>query len=659
MSTQRIRHKISLSLERRSNQSDSFRRRQNIGASGSLLNSSNKALSVLPLPQNSIFKMDLEERIEKKIEQTFRRLKLEEEEQLKMKKKQEIEAQIQQLKKESEQARLKKQEKLLELEKLRMRSRNASDSAEPRSYNNSQSISYGASPLNYNPPPFFNNPAAASFSGRHKGMPNGPAPNFYAMDPMSMFPGFYYPMPGGANPQFFPNQREMFPNSTLDDGGDDAKSQTSLTSIDPTTNKKKFNLNEVVNETQQSNQTPKLPGSRQELQTPKSGTITPKSGSMLNDYRVLNQQSIQFRAFRNKDQSTYRSNPASSDEDVPKPIMKTETFGAGILGSIIADFKKQNATKSPEPVIEVIHEKSQSDVSGTHNNIGSLNSMKAESLMRRNSNYIPSIFMGGNNQVVQPENRGSEPEKVAPSIILKENVEEPMVKESEDRKSDQSPATTTHQEQTQGLPRRGSVKKFEKLTKKESMNSSIDSKIFNPVRVIPSMSKLDSELGEEMGKNDMSSLPNGWHDSLQDGTITPKPMQLLDDSEIMILPETSVLVQEYFGVDDDRRYIIECHYLAKNIFDPKVKIILTQQTDDQKGFKPIAEEMFRFKGMKPLLQQLDYLDVLPSIMTVKSIKSYRNFIAYLLLPFVWVRSILVSNEFNILIRLLKNRRPIS
>ena len=184
---------------------------------------------------------------------------------------------------------------------------------------------------------------------------------------------------------------------------------------------------------------------------------------------------------------------------------------------------------------------------------------------------------------------------------------------------------------------RGSQKKVLDLMKKDSLSSADMS---NPQRILPSYSKLDIEFEDgsslkDSPRNEGLFMPNGWHDSLGGGFVSPRPFHILDVPELMNFPEKSILKQAYFGLDEDHNYTIECHFVPKAI-DPGLKLVLNQKVHHFESHILMAEELIKIKDLRTILEFIDYKDILPPMNTVKSIKNYKNFIRYFVLPFLWV-----------------------
>ena len=204
-----------------------------------------------------------------------------------------------------------------------------------------------------------------------------------------------------------------------------------------------------------------------------------------------------------------------------------------------------------------------------------------------------------------------------------------------DNKSEQSPALSIHKENELGVPRRkGSLRRSSEFAKKESVNSS---DMTNFHRIWPSYSKLDIELDEVSTPKD-SAINEIFFNSLGSEFGSPRPFQITDLLELIKLPETSLLKQLHQSSDDELPYVIECQLVAPNL-DSSLRLSLSQKIlPHADSSLRISEETIPFKDLKTILELIEYRDVLPPSVTVKSVRTYKKFIQYFVLPFVWVRA---------------------
>lgn len=164
----------------------------------------------------------------------------------------------------------------------------------------------------------------------------------------------------------------------------------------------------------------------------------------------------------------------------------------------------------------------------------------------------------------------------------------------------------------------------------------------NIVSHVTSVSKLDLDF--DMGSDDKdtatkrdSFLLNPWNSS-GDGPFSPKPFHLID-MELFVFPKSSLITKLFTDCRDDHTHILECRFTAR-VLDPQLKISLKQRSTADDRWVTIAEEGIGFKSLRKVLKYVEYQDVLPPHLTVKSIKNYTNFIRYFVLPFIWVKKVI-------------------
>lgn len=556
---------------------------------------------------------DFEKLIGEKIENSIRKLLSEEFPLSKFQEKAALENEIQKLKSERAEVFSKRKEDTLRLEKLRLK------------LQQTQEMQLSA----------INSPS-------YRGHPFYPYP--FIATPID---GMYVPPHVMVGNQYLAQQNKA--NNTLAESDNGTtRTQPSLKSFEALNRRKQRSNSEDIFSTpqRQGNMKNESQSSRQTLQLPTvriDGLVRSCPRSSLAELRQIG---LSMKPGSNSSKLNGRSMSQSffTDELLVAPVMKTDTFGTGTLGNLVQESRKtesaQPLTRSklevPTIMLESVKERTQSEASSkeTHTNLmGSLSVSKIEPNSQNKTSQsqktMPSIFIGAATE--RPSANHLTPHSLAQehqantegtgrknrSVNFREAVNEDF-KGNEAEKSSAGGLELGRVSNT----KRSSLH----LVKKESTTNTADSRGGSP---FPSLSKFDSEF-------DDFSPQNQLQDSIQDSIIQRKPFEFLDYPEQFLGLENSVIRQAYFGLGDQNDYILECHYMPEDN-DSKIKLIVNQQTaNPRKPSISIAEEVVRIKDLKTLLQYMEYRDVIPSSLPASSIRDYKNFITYFVLPFVWV-----------------------
>lgn len=547
---------------------------------------------------------------------------MEEEEKLKAQKHLELESKIEELKKENEEYKKHKLEKEAELEKLKEKLKLvSSQSADPQQMNMNFSINYGPtggfSP--YQSPQVFPSPSLEMMQ-------------YYSTQPFYPFPAYLYP-----NSLQTSNLRPSHP-------------------VDP--NSHNHPGRRVSTEPQNAE---KSYSDEMSLDLRRSPIIASKFSPSTTSNRV------QFKSsFYNNELRRMNLQQRTVERNVDRQIKKAETAGAGVVEQIVSDLRSTTTTRSKQqPSIQVIDETE--DFGKTHSNVSSkqnfasgtsiendFNNKQANSLKgnTKPEEQSPPILKGGTSGSIRPTefskfNRRRK--ESADSIKTKKETGQKIqwLPHPNSAKFDKPPQANVmnpivrgHQQSRIGQrrfsgPIVGATPNVFSIFRKESTDfTAIDSK--SPQKHNPGVSKLDLDqlLERSLSKGSWKNgLPHHEsNDSIQeDGPISLRPIHILHFPNLFTFLESSEIKQAYFGIDDGNNYTIECHFIAT--IEPKVKFVLCQE-----GLlhSQIAEETIRIKDLGALLNFVDFRDALPPSITLKSIKTYKSFVRYFIIPFLWV-----------------------
>lgn len=573
--------------------------------------------------------LKLEDRITKRLEEKFKLLqKIDQDHQ--PHKYQELEEQILRLKAENELNQKIKFEKELELERLRLRK--ASESSLP--FIPSYSHVMGA-PQFYNPaylpyPPNFQYPQV---------QPTDDGNNVNGM-PLNILQG-QQPMLGGvshpgnlnqfpqrsrsANPSTNITQNELFDQEEkkTEQNGNGLNKETSGGANNSIASKPKplrIDMSPILNESPPKNQT-SAPLSHHEngvkvFKEPRDndgGSLTnintPKLSNGLNT-SIVNQLGGRPQSRTHLDDSEIHS---------PFPIYKTDTFGPGGLKNLMSDLKRPSVTQPQS-------------TNATGGGIPATNFIgenEAPLIQHKNKTENTSL-----NELKGPSS--------AFSGALQLIVEESPNKAQKGYLSPTGEETESHELSHSG---RLGTNNFDDAAKKESIKS-LTSQIADPKQAPQQQNKLNTTLqklvldfeedsGDEKNfikRDDSFLLLNPTDDVLE----SPKPCDLLDHPELLLLPNTASITKKCFEFSSSQVYKLEC-ILERFGFDMRIKVILSTVTPGKTPDTEIATEVIKMKDIRKVLKHVEYQDVMPLTTSLKSIKSFSSFMKYCFVPFVWVR----------------------
>lgn len=110
---------------------------------------------------------------------------------------------------------------------------------------------------------------------------------------------------------------------------------------------------------------------------------------------------------------------------------------------------------------------------------------------------------------------------------------------------------------------------------------------------------------------------------------------LLETPDYIKLPKKAQIKKPFTLPDDINLYIIDC-VLENDGAEPLIKLILNQKPLTHDECWVLFEEKYTITQIKKILKETEYRDVLPSTWTIRSIRSYENLIKYCIFPFVRV-----------------------
>lgn len=129
--------------------------------------------------------------------------------------------------------------------------------------------------------------------------------------------------------------------------------------------------------------------------------------------------------------------------------------------------------------------------------------------------------------------------------------------------------------------------------------------------------------------------------------VTFEPLNaasLLESPDYLSYPKQSVICKQT-SLSDSNRYLTELRLQSQGN-DRNLVLLLKESPPDKEEFKVVAHESIRFRELQKILNHLDCRDSLPSIVTLKSIRTYSAFIKHIIMPFVGVTGRFSNVVFN-------------
>lgn len=116
----------------------------------------------------------------------------------------------------------------------------------------------------------------------------------------------------------------------------------------------------------------------------------------------------------------------------------------------------------------------------------------------------------------------------------------------------------------------------------------------------------------------------------------PKLIWLLETPDYIKFPKKASIKKHITLLEDPNTYQIECvmEYQGTEL---GLKVELKQKALTCDDYYTLSEESLKLGKLNKILQSVEYKDVLPSFMTIGSIKTFESFVKYLIFPFFGVR----------------------
>ena len=166
-----------------------------------------------------------------------------------------------------------------------------------------------------------------------------------------------------------------------------------------------------------------------------------------------------------------------------------------------------------------------------------------------------------------------------------------------------------------------------------------------PVQQLPTESISKSQSSPPLDQNSkipeikIESAPNGT--TGQDGFISLSA--LLEVPDYIKIPKSLSIRKQLVLLEDQYKYLIECK-LEHEGNDPVLKMILSQKALTHDEYYSLAEEKMRIKQLKKILEILEYKDVIPTHMTIRSVNSLESLIKHFIIPFIGVNRVNSENK---------------
>lgn len=215
--------------------------------------------------------------------------------------------------------------------------------------------------------------------------------------------------------------------------------------------------------------------------------------------------------------------------------------------------------------------------------------------------------------------------------------------------SENSPSLQPHTLNLKGISQTDSKNEPGRLiTSMSSMNNTFTNQLIgsqSKIKGESSLSKFDTEGHETiMRSNGSTNLPNG--NLIEHSEVAISKLNLVRDQSVSLsslldslkIPKRLSIRKQINVPEDSLKYLVECQ-IDNEGAEPTLKMILMQEALTSSQFLLLSEEKLRFRQVHRLLEQIEYRDVLPTHMSLRSISSMESFIQHLIMPFIGVNRV--------------------
>lgn len=327
-------------------------------------------------------------------------------------------------------------------------------------------------------------------------------------------------------------------------------------------------------------------------------------------------------------QHKQEQNPPTLERHVEKPIYKADTFGSAGLLSLVNDLKKSKLAAQNHNQ----HDNTETTASQTakHGNQESPIDSKNTSV------HTPQIFNSEKESVAQFANFTTAVERQQKSLDPGKPILSGEQLTPTNEVNEYQEHSGTQHGNSKDSAECNEKKKSPELFRRDSLKSILLTQKNNF-----SLSRVDFDFGEDSidyrlqpkKQNTSLSIFNGHDDILE----SPKPCDLLFVNDAFPLPETSIITKTCFEFSATEVFKLECILDRTIAADIKMKIVISKKSlKEESSYVPYACEIVSLKHLQKVLKHVEYLDILPLTASLKSIKTYADFIKYCVMPFVWV-----------------------